>query len=59
MFQSEETMVGKCLELLYILRQKTNQEYESFIKILQMKGERNKEVIGVLTMDSTIEGRIE
>ncbi len=49
-------MVGKCLELLYILRKKTNIEYESFIKILQLREEKNKEVLGVLTMDSTIEG---
>ncbi len=49
-------MLGKCLELLCILRKKTNLEYETFIKVLQLKGEKNRDVLGVLRLDTTIEG---
>ena len=51
-------MAGKCLELLCILRKKTDQEYETFIKVLQLKGQKNRDVIGVLTMDSTVQGKM-
>ena len=51
-------MVGTCLELLYLLRKKTDKEYETFIEILQLKEEKNRDVIGVLTMDTSVEGKI-